>query len=109
MKMSILNTVKMLGRLKQLHDICLPPPDQTGQAARWNALQEWLQLNPDMRAHLEAVLEREPAPALDYLLSVLQIDEATVMQFDPRQEIKGQAVETITLLQEIYKDRSQKG
>ncbi|OQB32232.1 MAG: hypothetical protein BWY07_01991 [Candidatus Hydrogenedentes bacterium ADurb.Bin170] len=107
--MSILNAVKLLARLKQLHDICLPPPDETGQAARWNALQEWLQLNPDFRVHLENVLQAEPEPALEYLLTALGLDKSMITQFDPRKELQGQAVETIKQLQAIYKSRQQEG
>ena len=102
---SILSAVRLLARLKQLHDICLPLGDETGQAARWNALQEWLQLNPDMQAHLDNCLQRAPDEAIDYLLREFSLDASLITQFDPRGDIKAEAMATMERLQTLYKER----
>lgn len=100
---NFLTVIKALGRFQQLQKILLEGPE--GQAARWDALQEWLSSNPDYKARVEHCVSITPAEAVEYLCGELGIDLQVMAAFDSKGELRASAEKAVGNLQQLYKER----
>lgn len=98
-----LTLIKALNRFQQLQKILLEGPE--GQAARWDALQAWLNSNPDYKERVEHCLSIAPGEAVDYLCAELGIDLQVISVFDSKGELRASAEKAVGNLQQLYKER----
>jgi hypothetical protein len=103
-KPAIIEALALMAQIKSLSIVV--SLTEGGQDRRWQLLQDWLDANPHHRKLVEKCLKQSPAEALATICAETEIDLELMRAFDHGGVLERMAINTITTLQTLYKERA---
>lgn len=100
--MNVRDLTQAMAEMRDLHTLI--QPTVAGGDARWQALQSWIERNPRWQPIVAAIVDLEPAEALNEIGRQLDLNLHVIAQLFPEAAAKAEGV--ISELQTLYKQRS---